>query len=79
MQESKKTKCSECCYCKMTRRAAGWNGRGNFYCKNPETQKLPRKVFGNKDSCFICFGTSEYDTKPTIKTRPRWCPLSDSE
>lgn len=79
MLESKRTKCSECCYCKMTHRATRWNGRGTFYCKNPDAKKLPQKVFGNKSACFICFGTTEKDTRPLIKTRPKWCPLSDSE
>lgn len=79
VKESKKTKCSECCYCEMARRAAGWNGRGTFYCDNPEAKKLPQKVFGNKSACFICFGTAEIDTRPQIKTRPRWCPLNIAE
>lgn len=79
MFESKKTKCTECAYCKMTHRAAGWNGRGNFYCTHPKAKKLPQEAFGHKDMCFICFGTAKADTQPTVKTRPRWCPLTDTE
>lgn len=74
-----KIKCTECKYCKMTWRSSGWNGRGHFYCENPAASKLSDEVFGNKAPQFICFGTVEYETKPQIKTRPRWCPMEEEK
>lgn len=71
--------CKECVYCNMHGRAAGWQGRGDFYCENPNAKKLPPKAFGNSAPLFICYGTSESNTKPTIKTKPRWCPLVKKE
>lgn len=73
-----KTKCTECEYLKMHRRSNGTYcsfGRGEYFCKHPETKRLPKEVFGRKMESFICFGTNEYETKPTIKTSPRWCPI----
>lgn len=74
-------RCKDCEYCKMPYRAdakyAGINhdyGRGEFYCKNPETDKLPLEAFGYKPPGFIGFGTSEKDTKLQVKSSPRWCP-----
>ena len=73
-------KCSECDFCKMTTRAnakfnkSGIYGRGEFFCENPETEKLPKKAFGNKMEGFIGFGTPERESKLTLKTSPRWCP-----
>ncbi len=73
-------KCSECDFCEMITRAnakfskSGIYGRGEFFCENPETKKLPVKAFGNKAEGFIGFGTTEKESKLTLKTSPRWCP-----
>ena len=78
-------KCSECDFCKMTTRAnakfnkTGIYGRGEFFCENPETEKLPRKAFGNKMEGFIGFGTPERESKLTLKTSPGWCPRRESK
>lgn len=78
----RKTKCSECCYCKLHGKAdsrfalAGHksHGRGYFYCENPEAQNMTDD-HGNPRDAFIGYGTAEYETKLQLKTRPRWCPL----
>lgn len=73
-------RCIERDCCKMTTRAnakfSGYAiyGRGMFFCENPETKKMPRKVFGNRMERFIGFGTPEKESKLTAKTSPRWCP-----
>lgn len=86
MIESKKTKCSECCYCKMRGRAdakfaghgnAGY-GRGHFYCKHPAIKNMEDKR-GYPRQGFIGFGTTKHDSQVQIKTRPRWCPLAEAE
>lgn len=74
-------KCKECEYCKMRGRANvkysgyGIYGRGEFWCEHPDTTKLPPRAFGRSAPSFIGFGTREKDSKPQIKTSPRWCPL----
>lgn len=72
-------KCKECEHCKMLSRAnavAGYiYGRGEFWCRNPETDKLPLKIFGSKAPGFIGFGTPEKESKIQVKTSPRWCPI----
>lgn len=86
MIESKKTKCSECCFCKLRGRAdakyagVGHTGyaRGYFYCTNPAAQELKDK-HGYPQNAFIGYGSPESDTKLQLKTRPRWCPLSATE
>ncbi len=74
-------KCKECEHCKMRGRANvkysgnGMYGRGEFWCENPDTVKIPLNGFGNSAPGFIGFGTMEKDSKLQIKTSPRWCPL----
>lgn len=72
-----KIKCTECEYLIMHHRSEGIYssyGRGEYYCEHPVSERLPAKAFGSKARCFVCFGTNERKTKPTIKTIPRWCP-----
>lgn len=75
-------RCKECKYCKMQARAnvlySGIGrayGRGYFFCEHPETSKLPHGAFGNSAPGFIGFGTTDRESKLTVKTSPRWCPL----
>ena len=86
MLESKKTKCSECYYCKMHGRAdtryagigrSGY-GRGNFFCEHPGAQNL-KDNRGLPKTAFIGYGTAESTTRLQLKTMPRWCPLTDME
>ena len=72
-----KIKCTECEYLIMHHRSGGIYssyGRGEYYCEHPVSERLPAKAFGNKARCFVCFGTNERETRPTITTAPRWCP-----
>ena len=72
-----KTKCTECKYLIMRHRSGGTYssyGRGEYFCEHPEAKTLPAKAFGNRTRCFVCFGTNERETKPTIRTTPRWGP-----
>ena len=62
-----KTKCTECEYLIMHHRSGGIYssyGRGEYCCEHPVSRRLPAKAFG----------TNERETRPTIKTAPRWCP-----
>lgn len=86
MIECKKTKCRECCYCKLRGRAdekfasPGHKnyGRGYFFCEHPEAQNL-KDNHGFPRTAFIGYGTAESITRLQLKTRPRWCPLTDEE
>mgnify|MGYP004627224143 FL=1 len=73
-----RAKCAECKHLKMNGRSNGTYysfGRGEYFCEHPEAKRLPTEAFGRKMERFVCFGTNEYETKPTIKTSPRWCPI----
>lgn len=79
MTESKKTKCTECYYCKMKGRAnAGFGhknyGRGYFYCTHPEVKHL-KDNYGHPRTGLIGCGTAEKTSQLQTKTRPRWCPI----
>lgn len=69
--------CKYCEHCKDKYRSQGIyssHGRKSYFCENPKTAELPSKAFGNKTPGFICFGENTYESKPQIKTAPRWCP-----
>lgn len=72
--------CRECRFCHMSGRTnpkfsrCTLFGKGLFFCDNPETKRLPEKVFGNRMPGFIGFGTAEINTELIIKTCPKWCP-----
>lgn len=74
-------RCKDCEYCEMLCQAntlysgsGRLYGRGEFYCTNPETGKLPNEAFGSKMREFIGYGTPERESKLQVKTSPRWCP-----
>lgn len=69
--------CRNCEHCKDIGRsggAAGSWGRKNYFCENPKTNELPREAFGNSMQGFICFGENTRESRPQIKTAPKWCP-----
>ena len=70
MIETKKTMCKDCCYKDFE---AG-NGQPNrYYC----THRLAGESV-SAAARLIC-RTERHNAELTIKTRPRWCPLSDQE
>lgn len=49
-------------------------GRKHYYCKHPNVKTPP-----NISEGFICFGENTWESKITIKTSPRWCPLKEKK
>lgn len=80
-----KAKCKDCEYCKRTPGGTGkyTNGRyrDNFYCKNPEKNKIPLREFGNSAPGFIGYSeTVTYGAGELVtKTAPRWCPKNKKQ
>lgn len=75
-------KCSLCIHCKCTH-TAKTNGnnrmlkgpRSGFKCIHPKAEASFKKYSsGNYSSCFIGF-SKPGENRPSIKSKPRWCPL----
>ena len=72
MIENSKTTCKDCCY----KNFVAGNGRpGRYYCENPDARFSRSEC---EPAPLIC-KTVRHNDAMTIKTRPRWCPLSDEE
>lgn len=68
-------RCKYCEYCKQIGRQQSNRytyGRKHYYCKHQDAKTPPNIAEG-----FICFGENNKESKITIKTSPRWCPLKD--
>lgn len=48
--------------------------RKQCYCEHPKARDVYKKYGLKGDPTFIGF-SSKYNSMPTIKTSPRWCPL----
>lgn len=67
-------KCSECEFCKSISKIG--NKRNSCYCEHPNQDYI--KDYYNKNNKhsfpgFINF-SKPFETKPNIKTSPKWCP-----
>lgn len=67
MIESKGTICKDCSYKKFV--------PGRYYCENPNARFARSEC---EPTPLIC-KTGRHDEVMTVKTRPRWCPLSAME
>lgn len=74
-----KPKCSECIHCSDHRRLG--NTRGRFHCEHPDYEYIRKYFESHNITCmprFICFGKC-FESKPSIKSCPRWFPLLKGE
>lgn len=76
---TEKKKCRYCEYCKDGGRMqsqCGRLGRKTYYCEEKRAYQLPMTAFGNKADRFIGFGDMTLQSKVSVKTAPRWCPIN---
>ena len=71
-------RCTECAFCNpasKTKASRSIVGRSMYYCTHPCLSRLPVCVFRNMDIGFIGLGAATAESKLTLKTHPRWCPM----
>ena len=70
--------CRKCAFCGRRARAQTARsimGRRMYYCAHPRLSDLPASVFRNMDPGFIGLGEATAESRLTLKTHPRWCPM----
>lgn len=71
-------RCSICAYCRCIaqpspRRSVSF--RKQYFCTHPALRDYPSSAFKDKRIGYIGHGDLTKESRLTLKTHPRWCPI----